>query len=63
MIPKKPSSPIFLTNSSGKVCALSLSITPGNNSVCAKSRAASRIIKCSSVKLKSIIYDYYIRKK
>ena len=41
MIPKKPRSPIFLTNSFGNSCLLSLSITPGNNSVCAKSLAAS----------------------
>ena len=39
----------------GNSCLLSRSITPGSNSVLAKSRAASRIIICSSERLKSIV--------
>jgi hypothetical protein len=32
-------------------------MTPGSNSACVKSRAASRIIKCSSDRVKFIDYS------
>src|ERR1041384_5247065 len=40
------------TCAAGNWARLSRSITPGSNSVCAKSRAASCTARCSSVRLK-----------